>query len=460
MDMGTGKTLTAILEMCRLFWLGRIDGCLIIAPKGVYMNWVERELPKHVSHQFNIRLVHWQAGAGKKHQTGVRHVTESPPPDDSWLDIFVMNTEAVASKKGQRAARNFLNTHTTMMVVDESSTIKNYQAERTKVCIALGKHCKYRRILTGTPTPNSPMDVFSQFQFIDDRILGDCWWSFRSRYAKMKDVEMGPRKFKQIVGFQNMNELRRKVAAHSTRVLAEDCMDLPPKTYLTRDVELTPEQEELYISLRRRGIIELEEVQHTEGSVTATHVLTRMRRMMEVVWGYVTLDDAPEDASRVKYIPSNRMAQLFNWAGEVHGKAIIWCNCVPMLHQIVLRMRKEFGVRAVTSYYGIDTFDNVQEFEHKGNTQLKFMVANPAKGGMGIELLQATQVLYFTNSFNFQDRVQSERRNYRNGQDKHVVYTDLLARGTIDEKIVKALIDKYEMGLKITGENWKEWLEC
>jgi len=205
MDMGTGKSKVLIDTIAMLYDKGEIDSALIIAPKGVYRNWERKELPTHMPDHIKMNIVSWspeQTQKKKKELDTLKEVTED-------LQIFLMNVEALSTKRGLEEADKFLFTHRTMLAVDESTTIKSRTAQRTKNLIKLGKNAPYRRILTGSPVTKSPLDLFTQCEFLEHYVLGQgSFWTFQNRYAKMLRRTMGAHSFNQIVGYQNLDELK------------------------------------------------------------------------------------------------------------------------------------------------------------------------------------------------------------------------------------------------------------
>ena len=246
MEMGTGKTKVLIDNLGILYNQGVINSALIVAPKGVYKTWEQQELPKHLPNYImeHTRVVMWQPNLTQKQMLKMQTIMEST--DD--LKIFIMNTEAFSTEKGIKYAEKFLLSNKTMFVIDESTTIKNPQAKRTRNIIKLSNLTKYKRILTGTPVTRSPLDLYSQFYFLDPDILNfSSYYSFRSRYAMMVNRTMGSHSFNLIVGYRNLKELSKKLKPHSYRILKEKCLDLPDITYVEREAPLTLQQEHYYM---------------------------------------------------------------------------------------------------------------------------------------------------------------------------------------------------------------------
>jgi len=240
MEMGTGKSKVAIDNMGVLFEKGAIKAALIVAPKGVYDNWALGEIPFHLPERIARKTVSWTPSLSKKFTAELEALVLE---DFDGLKIFVMNVEAFSSPRGARAAGRFLvQNPDNMMIVDESTTIKNRKAQRTKNLMVLTKYSKYRRILTGSPVTKSPMDLFSQCNFLDEKALGfNSFFAFQNRYAIVQKRVMGARSFQEVTGYRRLDELNERLFSFSTRVLKEECLDLPDKIYTRRNVELTDE---------------------------------------------------------------------------------------------------------------------------------------------------------------------------------------------------------------------------
>ena len=239
MEMGTGKTKVLIDNMSMLYDKGKIDGALIIAPKGVVKTWYEQEIPTHLPDHIENVSVLWQPNITKTQQEKLESLFEI----ETALHILVMNVEAFSTDKGIKFASKFLNSHKVLMAIDESTTIKTPTAKRTKNIIGLGKYAKYRRIMTGSPITKNPLDLYTQCEFLDPYLLNhSSYYSFRNRYAEMKTMHIRGRSIQVVHAFQNLAELSDKVKGFSYRVLKEDCLDLPEKIFIKRHVKLTAEQ--------------------------------------------------------------------------------------------------------------------------------------------------------------------------------------------------------------------------
>ena len=451
MEMGTGKSKVLIDNMGMLYQGGRLDFALVIAPKGVYRNWVTKEIPEHMSDDVSHRVIRWVSGPNKKQKEEMRSVQNK----FDGLTIFVMNVESFSSLKGQKAgewmAKMFGGNG--LVAIDESTTIKNHKAKRTKALLKIAAKFKFKRLLTGSPVTKSPMDIYSQCEFLRPGLLGyESFYAFQGRYAVVQRKTMGQAAFQQIVGFKNLEELTQRIDMFSFRVLKKDCLDLPEKIYTARFVGMTKEQSDMYEQIRKHAMVLLE----TGEMSTAPAVITQMLRLQQIMSGHLKTDDGD-----MLYFPSKRMESLEEVINEHDGKAIIWSRFRYDIIKITEMLNKKFGDGCAASYFG-DTSDDaraaaVLNFQNP-NHPMKYFVGNPSTAGYGLTLTEANLVVYYANDFNLETRIQSEDRAHRIGQKNNVTYVDLICEGSIDERIVKALRAKIDIGAKVLGEDAKEWL--
>ena len=448
MEMGTGKSKVLVDNIAMLYDKGKINSAIIIAPKGVYRNWYSGEIPNHMPSHIDYKSVLWTASTSKTKDKEYQQLFKV----DYDLHILIMNVEAFSTKKGLEFAAKFMNCHKTLMAVDESTTIKTPSAKRTKSICNLGKYAKYRRILTGSPVTKSPLDLYTQCGFLDEELLGfGSFYSFRNRYAIMVDRNFGGRRVQIPTGYQRLDELSEILKKFSDRVLKEDCLDLPPKTYIERQVELTDEQTKAYSTMKSAALATL------KGKMaTAPHVLTQMMRLHQITCGHLKNDDGS-----ITEVKSNRIKALLEVLDEVEGKVIIWANYVYDIKQIVNAISDEYGDDSIVQYYGAveaeKRQDNIKKFQDP-NSKARFFVGNPQTGGYGITLTAASNVIYYSNGYDLEKRLQSEDRAHRIGQKKAVTYVDLIAPKTVDEKIRKALRKKINIATQVMGEELRDWI--
>ena len=447
MEMGTGKTKVLIDNMSMLYDKGKIDGALIIAPKGVVKTWYEQEIPTHLPNHIENVTVLWQPNITKKQLEKLESLFEI----ETALHILVMNVEAFSTDKGVKFASKFLNSHKVLMAIDESTTIKTPTAKRTRNIIDLGEHARYRRIMTGSPVTKNPLDLYTQCYFLDPYLLDHAsYYSFRNRYAQMKTMHVRGRSIQVVHAFQNLAELSEKLQGFSYRVLKEDCLDLPPKNWTKRHITLSKEQQKVYDQMKKEALATL------NGKVTSTMtVITQLMRLQQITCGHFVADDGS-----TQEIKNNRIIELMEVLSEIEGKAIIWGHWQKDIQNIVSEIEKIYGPGSVVSYYGLtpqdERQDNIRRFQ--SDPECRFMVGTPSTGGYGITLTAANTVIYYSNGYDLEKRLQSEDRAHRIGQKKNVTYIDIIAEDTVDDKIVKSLRKKINIASEVLGEELRAWI--
>ena len=447
-EMGTGKSFMLINNAAMLYDKGKINAMLIVAPKGVYRNWYRSEIPKHMPEHISYKMACWNPTPRKAEKMEMDVMFNAV--DD--MRILIMNIEAFSTEKGQQFAKVFLRVTDAFMAIDESTTIKTPTAKRTKAIVKIGKDARYRRIATGSPVTKSPLDLYSQCDFLGEDCLNySSYYAFQARYAVLVERKMPTHTFKQVVGYRHLDELKDKLDRFAFRVTKDECLDLPDKIYLRRDVELTSEQKKAYDQMKLMALSVLD-----EGLVSTNNALTQLMRLHQIVCGYVKLDDGQE-----LDLPNNRLSELMDLLAESDGKVIIWANYRKNIQDIKLAIQKEYGMTSVATYYGDTAAEDRQDIVDKFSdpkSELRFFVGNPTTGGYGLTLVSSHTVVYFSNSFDLEKRLQSEDRAHRIGQTEKVTYIDLIATNTVDEHIVKALRNKINIASAVLGEDIKGWL--
>ena len=441
MEMGTGKTKVAIDNaafMKKNLW---IDWVVVIAPNSVYRNWID-EIQKHSDS--NVIHVH-------KDKSIYGDMTRHPERALKW---FLINVEALSHKSGVEKLKSLLTRKNCrhLMILDESTTIKNRSAKRTRNICKLGKLADFRRILTGSPITKSPLDLYTQCEFLSPQLLGfDSFFTFRARYAVMQQIEMGGRQMLFPKYYTNLDELTDKLKTFSFRVRKKDCLDLPDKLYTVRKINLTVKQAEIYNRLKKFAYATI-----NQDEVSFANKLTEILRLHQVTNGFVKSDDGTiqvfDDCPKLK--------ELMDILEDTEGKFIIWANYVQNIKTIIKKLKERYGANSVVSIFGeVSTEDRQQAVsKFQNDNSCRFFVGNPSTGGYGLTLTSASYVVYFSNSYNLEVREQSEDRAHRIGQDKNVTYIDLIAENTIDEFIVSALDKKLKLSAETLGEEVKKWL--
>jgi SNF2 family DNA or RNA helicase len=448
MEMGTGKSKVLIDNISMLYDNGKINGVLIVAPKGVVKNWYEGEIPTHLVDHIDYKCVLWQSLINAKQQKKLNTLFETGED----LHILIMNVESLSTKKGYDFAHKFLFSHRAMMAIDESTTIKNPNAKRTKNICQLGLATKYNRILTGSPVTKSPLDLYKQCEFLQPELLGfSSYYAFRTRYAVMRTANFSGRSVQIVVGYRNLDELSEKLKAFSYRVLKDECLDLPKKTFMKREVLLTSEQTKAYLQMQK-----LAHAQMNGKLMSTATVLTQLMRLQQITCGHFKADDGT-----IQEMPNNRIGELLDLLYEVEGKVVIWAQFQRDVDNILTALHNEYGEGCYVDYYGLtpqeERQENIKKFQDP-DSKVRFFVGTTQTGGYGITLTAASTMIYYSNGYDLEKRQQSEARIDRIGQEKPMTYIDIICENTVDTRIVKALRKKVDIATQIMGEELKEWI--
>ena len=438
MEQGTGKTKVTIDNAVYLYNMELLDTVYVIAPNSVYTNW-KKEIEIHSSANNYI----YQHKIDKKFY-----------PKKDKLNWYLMNIEAFSHKSGYNKGLELVEQRglTTMMVIDESTTIKNRTAKRSKNVLKLGKGVRYKRILTGTPVTKSPLDLWSQFAFLDEDLLGfKSFYSFRARYCIMQSRPVGGnRRIEFPVSYINLEQLEEKILPYTHRVLKKDCLDLPPQIWQRRNIYLSNEQRNAYEILKEHARVVIQDKQSS-----IHNKLTEIAKLQQVCSGFLYSDDG-----KLVELSNAKLDELLNIIEEIEGKIIIWATFRHSIQKIEETLQKKYGEKSVVTLYG-DTKKR-SEVVDNFNDPLgsRFLVSNPSVGGYGLTLNASSYQIFFNNSYNLEERLQAEARNHRSGQkaDK-VTYIDLVAIKTIDEFIIKALKEKITISAKTLGEEVLDFLK-
>jgi len=449
MEMGTGKSKVLLDNAAILYDKGEINALLLIAPKGVYKNWYDSEIPTHLPDHVDKKIVLWKTSDKSIKQIKKLNTLFQSGSD---LRILIMNVESFSSGNGADFAYKFLSAHPkSMIAIDEATTIKTPTSNRTKNILKLSDHCKYRRILTGSPVTKSPLDLYSQCQFLDPWLLGhQSYYTFKARYSICKKIQVNGRQVEIVVGYRNLGELSDKIKSFSKRILKDDCLDLPEKSYVKHYVELTKEQRKVYEQMKKEAIAFLDGKMQSSATV-----MTQLMRLHQITCGHFTADDGT-----IKDLPCSRLGELMSILENVEGKTIIWSHYTHDVRRIIKEIKRVYGDDSVVDYYGATDTDarstNIKKFQT--NDKCRFFVGTTHTGGYGITLTAGSNMIYFSNGYDLEKRQQSEARIDRIGQTKKMTYIDIMTQDTIDERIVKALRNKVNIANTIMDENIKEWI--
>ena len=438
MSMRTGKTKVIIDDWQRI-------GCdlLVIAPATVYKVW-ERAL--HDDALKMPRLLIWESGVTKA--LVVRAFEQHVGPR-----VLLVNIEALSTVETVRSlCVSFVKQRPTMVVIDESVVIKNHRAQRTKfINTQLAPFAAYRRILSGLPTPRSPLDIFSQFWFLNPGIL-KCrtYDQFLREYAHTKRMRAGGRSFNVVTGYKNIDQLYAKLAPHQIRVRLEDCTDLPKADYKILEVRLTKEQTRVYDEVRKYCTAQLA----NKKFITPGTVVTQLLRLQQVLLGRAVAED-----DTVLTFPEYRIASLLEFLNSTDEKVVIFATEKLDIVKITNALQREFGIGSVANFTGDNRATREEEEQtFRNNIDCRFMVSTYSAGGMGRPWDVASIVVFYSPTQDYGLREQGEARPLAVGKTTPVLYVDMICPNTVETKWLKALRVKMNLAAQITGDAWREWV--
>jgi len=444
MEMGTGKTKVTIDNMAFLYFQKKITSALIIAPKSVYTVW-ETEIQTHIPEEVEYKIFKWNLDK----QKDLEKLNKAKE-----LRIFLINVEALSTKRGFQACVEYLSKNKLNFVaLDESTTIKNRSAKRTKNILGLRPISHIRRILTGSPITKSPLDLYTQCQFLSPELLGfSSYLAFRNRYAEMTDIPVGSGRFISVPKYyKRLEELETRLQQFSTRIRKDQCLDLKPKIRQKRYIELEGDGKKIYEKLRTTALAIVE-----DSTISFSNKLTEIIKLHQVCNGFTKNDDG-----QIMTLHKSKLNALEEILEETDGKVIIWANYIYNIKEIIGFLEQKYGKESVVSIYGeVDVEDRKRAVERiQTDEKTRFMVGNPTTGGFGLTLTACNTVIYFSNNYNLEVRKQSEDRAHRMGQTGSVVYIDIVAKNTLDEAIMKSLTNKGQIAAKTLGEEeLRDWL--
>lgn len=456
-DMRTGKTAIVVHTAAYLKSQGKINGLIVMSPnylKEVWRDEFEKNAPEWLEYDFIV----WSPTNKLEEEIKTWEHGEK-------LNVLAMNEESFSTKRGVSVAERFLKKHNALFVIDEATSISNHKAKRTKNVLKMRTLAPYRRILTGTPVTKGPLDLWAPFYFLDPGILGfSNYYGFRNRYAIQ-----GGFKGKEIVGYVDIDTIRSRVERHSSRVLRSDIRDMPPKIYQKATVPLTKEQARIYDEMKREMLAEWENADREQRRLEVRAVLTQALRLQQVTGGFLPSEtnDHKEPFRAPEAIPGGnpKIDALLGYLErtEPEAKVVIFARFRAEIAAISKALSGEYGTDSVVEFHG-----GVSEEDKTVNRGLfqdpedpaRFFVANQRSARMGLDLSVAKLVFYFSNSFDLLDRLQTEDRTETLiGALESTLYVDLLAAGTVDDKmILPSLREKKKLSDMITGDepisNW------
>lgn len=429
-EMGTGKTLISIGIAGYLYLQKEINKLLIVAPLSITKVW-EEEFQKFADFDYQLEVLE---GPTKEKSETLRNLFGTK------LQVAVVNYESC-----WRMEKEIALWKPDMIICDESSKIKNPQAKQSKALHRLGKISKHNMILTGTPVTNNPLDFFSQYKFLDENIFGGSYYSFRGRYAIM-----GGYGNYQVVGYKNLPELTEKAHSIAFRITKKEALDLPEQVDVTRYVELEPMARAIYNQVERNSYAEL-----SQGEVVIRNVLTKLLRLSQITGGYIK-DEFSQIEEQVSSAKLNALEEIIEECLDADKKVVVFARFISEIDTIT-KMLKRYGIKY--SLIRGDVKDRASEVEKfQNNKDVKVFVGQLQTTGMGLTLTASDTAVFYSLSYNFADYEQAKARIHRIGQKNNCTYIHLIAKKTIDEKVMEALTKKKNIA-DLVVDNWKSLFE-
>ena len=428
-DMGTGKSMMTIAITGTLEADKGVKKMLVVCPKSIVGVW-EDEFRKFADYRYALTVLD---GTMEKKRSAFNYM------QGAALQIIVVNYESC-----WRLESEITKWKPDLIVCDESSKIKTPSASQSKALHRLGRQSKYNIILTGTPITGSPLDIFSQYKFLDDSIFGTSFYLFRNRYAIL-----GGYQNRMIVGYRHLDELVEKVHSIAFRIKIEDAVDLPPFIDKTQIVPLEPPAQSIYRMIEKDCYAEL-----AGGEVTARNVLTQLLRLAQCTGGFIR-NDSMGTAEQVSSAKLEALEDIIETCLSEEKKVVVFARFVPEIEAIAAMLKKK--KIGYVQIYGAttDRADQVKKFQE--DAEVKVFIGQLQTTGMGLTLTAANVAVFYSLDFSYANYEQSRARIHRIGQKQKCLYIHLVGKGTVDEKILNALKHKGDIA-KIMVDDWRSLL--
>lgn len=438
LEQGLGKTKIDFDDTAYAWASGKIDTFIIDAPNGVHAQWIDEQMPLHLPDWVPRRALVYTSTQTKR---WLREAEEWFAYHDG-LRILAIHHDAFTTDKGLAFMRRVLSSGKCKWSIDESSRkIKTPGAKRTKETLKLRDMAVRRRLLDGTPVTKGVEDLFTQLKFLSNDVHGfSSFYTFRNRYCKVAQVPGAPTGVVKIIGYQNLEELQKRMDGWTIRLRSADCLDLPERIYSQHYVAMTDEQKRLYTDLKEELVAQLDSGE----LITAEQAVVKLLRLQQILCGHVKTENGV-----IRSVSTNRPAEALAVARQTGDKVIVWAR---FHHDIDLLSAtfKEDGWSPVT-------WDGRTSIEERAAAKRRFIedpscgafIANPGSAGTGTDGLQhaSHSMIYYSNTFKASERWQSEARLFRDGQKGTVNVTDLVVPNTCDVHILRTLKSRRDIAV-------------
>lgn len=417
MEMGGGKTITSIAVAGALYQFGKINRILIVAPLSILGVWDE-EFEKFADFPYTLTVL---KGSSSKKKEQLEEVS------DKGLQIVVVNYESA-----WRLERELLRYNADLIIADEGHKIKSAQTSVSKSMHALGDRARYRMLLTGTLITNKEIDVFSQYRFINSDIFGTSFYAFRNRYFDM----LGYGNHTPVFHKYLREDFLKKMHSVAYRVTKAECLDLPEITEEVRAVELEPKAMKLYSNLEEESYTQM-----AGSEVSAVNVLTRLLRLSQITGGHLTDDEGDDNA--VSTAKLEALSDIVDSTVAEGKKLVVMARFIPELNDIQELLEKK-GIGYTVVRGGVKNRDEeIRRFQEDDDCRV--FVGQIAAAGLGITLTAASTMVFYSLDYSMSNFEQAKARIHRVSQKENCLYIYLIAKNTVDRKVLRSLRNKVDL---------------
>lgn len=417
MDMGTGKTLTSIAISGMLYQFEMAERVLIVAPLSILGVW-EEEFERFADFPYSLTVL---KGSCTQKKQQLQEVPEK------GLQVVVVNYESA-----WRMEKDLREYDADLIIADEGHKIKSINTSISKCMHTLGDQARFRLLLTGTLITNKELDVYSEYRFVNSSIFGFSFYSFRNKYFDMVGYGNHTAVFRKTM----LGEFLRKMHSVAFRVTKAECLDLPAVTDEVRTVELEPKVMRLYQSVEKESVSQM-----AAGEVTTLNVLTRLLRLSQITGGHLVDEDG--NVSAVSSAKLEALSDIVDSAMNEGRKVVVMARFIPELNDIQKMLeQKKIGYALIRG----DVKDRSEEIRRFQNDEdCRVFVGQIAAAGMGITLTAASTMVFYSLDYSMSNFEQAKARIHRVSQKENCQYIYLIARDTVDGKVLRSLRNKVNL---------------
>jgi len=425
MEMGTGKTITSIAVTGALYQTGIIKRVLIVAPLSILGVWQE-EFSKFANFDYTLAML---TGSGIKKLDTLHHMS------GTVLQVAVINYESA-----WRMEKELLQWNADLIIADEGHKIKTHNISAAKAIHKLGAKARYKLLLTGTVITNKAIDVFSQYKFLNPVVFGPSFYVFRNRYFDM----VGYGNHTPVLKRSMEQELTSRLHSIAFRATKAECLDLPEMTDIIRHIDLEPAAMKIYRDLVKDSYAEL-----GKGEITVTNVLTRLLRLSQLTGGFIG-DDESGSVQKISEAKLQALEDILDTTLQEDKKLVIIARFVPEIKAICKMLEKK-DIRYSLIMGGVkDRTEQVEQFQN--SPEISVFVGQIATAGLGITLTAASTMVFYSLDYSMSNFEQTKARIHRVGQKSKCTYLYLIVKGTVDEKVLKALRQKADLAKTLVDD--------